>query len=136
MGEPLFRGIDEHDPEVKAAHARAAATINKFRELVQNYGGGQFMATGKVIEQLRRHLAKNEVDAALDEENARRFVGLLKGYCDDTQFLLITHNRRTMTQADVVWGVTMAEQGVSKPFAMRLDDHVRQPEQPTPRQVA
>ena len=44
MVEPIFRAINEDDPDIRAAHARAAATIDDFRELVKKGGGGQFMA--------------------------------------------------------------------------------------------
>lgn len=55
----------------------------------------------------------DEVDAALDEANVERFLHLLEHFMDKTQFFLVTHNKRTMAAADVLYGVSMPEEGVS-----------------------
>jgi chromosome segregation protein len=62
----------------------------------------------------------DEVDAALDEHNVGRFVGLVRDFLDRSQFLIVTHNKRTMKAADALYGVTMPEQGVSAPVSVRL----------------
>lgn len=62
----------------------------------------------------------DEVEAALDEMNSRRFSGLLQSLSSQTQFIVITHNRETMRQANVLYGVTM-DDGVSKLLSVRLD---------------
>ena len=64
----------------------------------------------------------DEVDAALDEANVERFVQALKERAADIQFVVITHNRRTIEQADSIYGVTMASDGLSKVLSVRLDD--------------
>lgn len=56
----------------------------------------------------------DEVDAALDEANILRFANLIRAYAENTQFIIITHNRRTMEIADVMYGVTMEQAGISK----------------------
>ena len=56
----------------------------------------------------------DEVDAALDEANVLRFANLIRAYSENTQFIIITHNRRTMEIADVMYGVTMEQAGISK----------------------
>ena len=56
----------------------------------------------------------DEVDAALDESNVLRFANLIRAYSENTQFIIITHNRRTMEIADVMYGVTMEQAGISK----------------------
>ena len=62
----------------------------------------------------------DELDAPLDESNIGRFLKVLDRYVDQSQFIIVTHNKRTMNRADVIYGVTMEEFGVSKPVGMRL----------------
>ena len=62
----------------------------------------------------------DEVDAALDELNVGRFTRMLSEYAHHTQFILITHNKRSMEAANLLYGVTMEEAGVSKLVSMRL----------------
>jgi chromosome segregation protein len=62
----------------------------------------------------------DEVDAPLDDSNVGRFAKLIAGLAEGTQFLVITHSRRTMQQADVIYGVTMQEPGVSKIVSVNL----------------
>jgi len=64
----------------------------------------------------------DEVDAPLDDANVERFSDLVQAMTDHTQFVLITHNRRTMTRADLLYGVTMEEPGVSKVVSVRVED--------------
>lgn len=56
----------------------------------------------------------DEADAALDDANVERFVGLLRQFQERSQFLIVSHNKRTMEAADAIYGVTMEEQGVSQ----------------------
>ena len=63
----------------------------------------------------------DEVDAALDEANNQRFNLVVQEFLDQSQFIIITHSKRTMQIADVLYGVTMQEQGVSKRVAVRFD---------------
>ncbi len=64
----------------------------------------------------------DEVDAALDEANIGRFVGVLREFLSFTQFLVVTHSKRTMSGADTLYGVTMEESGVSKRVSVRFED--------------
>jgi chromosome segregation protein len=64
----------------------------------------------------------DEVDAALDEANVGRLASCLREFLDRSQFILITHSKRTMAAADVLYGVTMQESGISKRVAVRFDD--------------
>ncbi|HDK17000.1 MAG TPA: chromosome segregation protein SMC [Nitrospirae bacterium] len=66
----------------------------------------------------------DEVDAPLDESNTERFAALLKELVKEIQFIVITHNRRTMEAADYLYGVTMEEPGVSKVVSMHLAEVV------------
>ncbi|MGD9857805.1 MAG: hypothetical protein AB7U20_22915, partial [Planctomycetaceae bacterium] len=64
----------------------------------------------------------DEVDAALDEANVDRYVNLVKEFRDSTQFVIITHRKRTMTAADRLYGVTMEQAGVSKRLTVQFED--------------
>lgn len=64
----------------------------------------------------------DEVDAPLDDHNIERFTNLLREFSQDTQFVVITHNKKTMEKAEMMYGVTMPETGVSKLVGVRLDD--------------
>ncbi|MGC2399945.1 MAG: chromosome segregation protein SMC [Acidobacteriaceae bacterium] len=64
----------------------------------------------------------DEVDAPLDEANVGRLAGMLATMSGETQFLLVTHSKRMMTEADLIYGVTMQEQGVSKLVSVRLSE--------------
>jgi len=68
----------------------------------------------------------DEIDAALDDNNVRRFAAYLRKLSDKTQFIVITHRRGTMEEADVLYGVTMQEQGVSKMLTLDLDQMSKQ----------
>jgi chromosome segregation protein len=68
----------------------------------------------------------DEVDAALDETNVGRLADLLHSLSKETQFLLVTHSKRMMQSADMIYGVTMQEPGVSKIISVRLGAHEQQ----------
>jgi chromosome segregation protein len=63
----------------------------------------------------------DEIDAPLDDANIGRFIEMLRGMLDHTQFILITHHRKTMEIADRLYGVTMEEPGVSKLISLKLN---------------
>jgi len=58
----------------------------------------------------------------LDESNVGRFIELLKDLSSETQFILITHNRNTVSAADVIYGVTMGKDSASQVISLRLDE--------------
>jgi len=62
----------------------------------------------------------DEVDASLDDINVDRYNAVIKEFSEKTQFLVVTHNKRTMEMADVLYGVTMEEYGISKIISMRI----------------
>lgn len=63
----------------------------------------------------------DEIEAALDDANVSRFAAYLRRMCDETQFIVITHRRGTMDEADVLYGVTMQNEGVSKLLTLDVD---------------
>lgn len=66
-------------------------------------------------------LVLDEIDAALDERNTRRFAEILKEFAQKTQFVIVTHNRASMEVADVLYGVTLNQDGTSKILSLKLE---------------
>ena len=64
----------------------------------------------------------DEIEAALDDNNVARFAHYMRSMADKTQFIVITHRRGTMEEADILYGVTMQEQGVSRMLTINLND--------------
>jgi len=69
----------------------------------------------------------DELDAPLDEANINRFIRVLQRFINHSQFIIITHNKRTIGMADVLYGVTMEEHGVSKIVSVKF--HKSQPKE-------
>jgi chromosome segregation protein len=71
----------------------------------------------------------DEMDAPLDESNITRFIKILDRFTGQSQFVVITHNKRTISRADMLYGVTMEEHGVSKlvsvKFSRKSEDSVK-----------
>ena len=66
----------------------------------------------------------DETDAALDEANSRRYGDMVSALAERSQLILITHNRETMSRAGVLYGITMAGDGVSKLLSVKFDEAV------------
>ena len=64
----------------------------------------------------------DEVDAPLDDANIDRYIKIIRKFAVDTQFIIVTHNKRTMEAADSMYGVTMAEQGISTIVNVKFND--------------
>lgn len=64
----------------------------------------------------------DEVDAPLDDANIDRFIKIIRKFSEETQFIIVTHNKRTMEAADSMYGVTMAEQGISTIVNVKFND--------------
>ncbi len=75
----------------------------------------------------------DEIDAALDESNVGRFANMVKEFAKIAQFIIITHNKTTMAAADIMYGVTMQERGVSRIVSVRLNEYKSpSPQAPVP----
>jgi len=68
----------------------------------------------------------DEIEAALDDVNVAKFASKLRDFCENTQFIVITHRRGTMEEADVLYGVTMQERGISKLLTINVNEMERQ----------
>jgi len=78
----------------------------------------------------------DEVDAPLDDANIDRFVRLLRQFSEKTQFIVVTHNKKTMEVADCLYGVTMEELGVSKLVSVRWNRERPAEVEPAPEELA
>ncbi len=68
----------------------------------------------------------DEIDAALDDQNISRFVHVLKEFAAGSQFIIVTHNKKTIASADTLLGVTMEESGISKIVTVRLESRIEE----------
>jgi chromosome segregation protein len=64
----------------------------------------------------------DEVDAPLDDANIERFASMIRSFSEETQFIIITHNKKTMSKAEMMYGVTMPDTGVSRLVGVRMDE--------------
>ena len=68
----------------------------------------------------------DELDGPFDDSNTDKFIAILRDFSENTQFIVITHNKRTMEGSDVLYGITMAEEGVSTITSVSLEEMVQQ----------
>ncbi len=119
--------VDEDDP-LESGIDITAQPPGKKNQSVQLLSGGEKALTAlSLLLALFRikpspFCILDEVDAPLDDANVERFSDLVEAMTEHTQFVLITHNRRTMTRANLLYGVTMEEPGVSKVVSVRVED--------------
>jgi chromosome segregation protein len=117
--------IDEADPLESGIDVIAKPPGKKLQSITLLSGGERSMTAVALLFSI--YMIKpspfcvlDELDAPLDESNIARFVKVLDRFIDRSQFIIVTHSKRTMARADVMYGVTMEEFGVSKPVGMRL----------------
>lgn len=117
--------LDEADPLESGIEVIAKPPGKKLQSITLLSGGERSMTAVALLFSI--YMIKpspfcvlDELDAPLDESNIGRFVKVLDRFIDNSQFIIVTHSKRTMARADVMYGVTMEEFGVSKPVGMRL----------------
>jgi chromosome segregation protein len=119
--------VDEDDP-LESGIDITAQPPGKRNQSVQLLSGGEkaLTALSLLIALFRIKPSPfcilDEVDAPLDDANVERLADLVHAMTENTQFVMITHNRRTMQRSDLLYGVTMEEPGVSKIVSVRLED--------------
>ena len=130
--QTLFGGGDAHLEETPASEEQeggieiiATPPGKRIKHISMLSGGERTLAGIALICAIISHNAPpfvvlDEVDAALDEANTRRFADILITLSKKTQFLVITHNRVTMEIADLLYGVTMGDEGVSRLLSLHL----------------
>ena len=120
-------GEEQDDPLEKGVDLIASPPGKELTSLSLLSGGEKTMACVALLLALFRSKPSpfcvlDEVDAALDDANIERFTSVLSEFLSSTQFVVITHSKRTMTGADTLYGVTMQESGVSKQVSVRFED--------------
>jgi chromosome segregation protein len=118
--------IDEDDPLESGIDITAQPPGKKLQSVQLLSGGEKALTALSLLLALFRikpspFCILDEVDAPLDDANVERLADLVHEMTDHTQFVLVTHNRRTMVRADLLYGVTMEEPGVSKLVSVRME---------------
>ena len=125
-GQASLVMLDEANPLESGVDIHAQPLGKKMQNLSLLSGGEKAMTGISLIFSLLKvrpspFCLLDEVDAPLDEPNVVRFKTILQEMAENTQFILITHNQKTMSFADVLYGVTMEERGVSKAVSVHLN---------------
>ena len=132
--QTLFEGgecdirLEDSDDPLESAIEISASPRGKRTQRIHLLSGGERALTALAL-LFAIYLVKpspfcvlDEVDAPLDEANIARFIAMLQTFKDSTQFVVITHNPRTMEAADWLYGVTMQEPGISSIVGVRLEE--------------
>jgi len=126
VSTPLLESaLDEPKEEESGIHVQVSLPRKKINSLEMLSGGERSLVGIAALFAMISvspppFLVLDEIDAALDERNARRFADMLKEFSHKTQFIVVTHNRATMEAANVLYGVTMNEDGTSKILSLKL----------------
>jgi chromosome segregation protein len=117
--------VDESDPLESGIEIIAKPPGKKLQTISLLSGGERSMTAVALLFSIYQvkpspFCVLDELDAPLDETNIGRFLKMLDKFIDNSQFIIVTHNKRTMSRADVIYGVTMQEFGISKPVGVRM----------------
>ncbi len=125
-GEAEIIALDSEDPLEGGVQIIARPPGKKLDNITALSSGEQAMTAAALLFAL--YLVKpspfcvlDELDAPLDDTNVDNYINLLRGFVNRTQFIVITHNKRTMESADRLFGITMAEEGVSSMTSVSLE---------------
>lgn len=119
--------VDSEDPLESGIDIVARPPGTRLKNITLLSGGQRTMAAVALLFAI--YLVKpspfcvlDEIDAALDDANIGRFCEMLRSFTNRSQFLIVTHNKRTISESDTVFGVTMPEKGVSKLLSMKFKE--------------
>ncbi|MGB8951651.1 MAG: chromosome segregation protein SMC [Candidatus Aminicenantales bacterium] len=125
-GQAEVKLQDESNPMESGIDVIAQPPGKKLQNIILLSGGEKSLTSLAFLFALFRYKPTpfcilDEVDAALDEANLARFLELMKKIKEETQFIIITHNYKTMEVADYIYGTTMEEPNITKLFSMKLE---------------
>ncbi|NQV90786.1 AAA family ATPase [Candidatus Uhrbacteria bacterium] len=123
----IAKKLEKHQDPVMGIDIQATPPGKKLKALNLLSGGERALTSIALISAIMAvnpspFVLLDEVDAALDESNTVRFAGILQELSKNSQFIVVTHNRATMEQADVMYGVTMTDEGISQLISVHLED--------------
>jgi chromosome segregation protein len=135
-GEAEMRLLDEEDMLESGIEILARPPGKRLQNLMLMSGGEKALTAIALLFALFRTKPSpfcilDEVDAPLDDVNTTRFVDLLREMSENTQFIVITHNKLSMEVAGTLYGVTMEEKGVSKLVSVHMEDVQPEPQRAT-----
>lgn len=124
-GNPL--PMDEDEEMIAGIEIQATAPGKRNKSIALLSGGERALTSIALICAIMAtnpspFVVLDEVDAALDEANSRKFAEIIASLADKTQFIVVTHNRATMAEANVLYGVTMGDDGVSQLLSVKLEE--------------
>ncbi|MCI0348401.1 MAG: chromosome segregation protein SMC [Acidobacteriales bacterium] len=127
-GQAFMRLTDEENSAESGIDVIASPPGKKLQNVLLLSGGEKALTALALLVGIFQYQPSpfcilDEVDAPLDEANVRRFTEMVREMAKQTQFVLITHNKRTMEAAPVMYGVTMQEPGVSKIVSVKFGEH-------------
>lgn len=124
-GRAALNLVDENNPLESGIEIVAKPPGKQLQNLSLLSGGEKTMTAVALLFSIYKvkpspFCILDEMDAPLDESNISRFVKMLQGFLKQSQFIVITHNKRTIAACDILYGVTMQEHGVSKIVSVQL----------------
>lgn len=123
----IAKKLEKHQDPIIGIDIQATPPGKKLKALNLLSGGERALTSIALISAIMAvnpspFVLLDEVDAALDESNTVRFASILQDLSKSSQFIVVTHNRATMEQADVLYGVTMTDEGISSLLSVHLED--------------
>ena len=124
-GEASFELEDKKDPFNGGVNIKVRLSGKKFLDIRSLSGGEKTLTALAFIFAIQEHepasfYVLDEVDAALDKHNSEKFAKLIKDYSNNAQYIVISHNDAVISEADILYGVSMNEHGISQMVSLKV----------------